>query len=157
MSSSEAITYRVVISQKDRAMQITVEPTNFIKSFIGKKIGETIDGALIGYPGYEFEITGGSDLAGFPMRKDVAGGIKKRILVGKACTGVRRKSIKKGDRIRILVRGNTITDQIVQVNCVVVKEGKVQLFVEKKEGDAVAAPAAEGAEAPKDEKKKKKK
>jgi small subunit ribosomal protein S6e len=155
MSSSEAITYRVVISQKERSMQITIEPAAFIKSFMGKKIGETIDGALIGYPGYEFEITGGSDLAGFPMRKDVAGGIKKRILVSKPCTGVRTKSIKKGDRIRILVRGNTITDQIVQVNCVVIKEGKVQLFVEKKEGDA--APAADGAEKPKDEKKKKKK
>ncbi|NMC07869.1 MAG: 30S ribosomal protein S6e [Candidatus Lokiarchaeota archaeon] len=150
------MTYRVVISQKDRAMQITVEPNNFLKAFLGKKIGDTIDGGLIGYPGYEFIITGGSDVAGFPMRKDVAGGIKKRILVSKPCTGVRGKRIKKGDRIRILVRGNTITDQIVQVNCVVTKEGKVQLFIDKKEGDADAAPA-EGAEAAKDDKKKKKK
>lgn len=125
-------------------MQIAVEPANFIKAFLGKKIGETVDGALLGYAGYEFEIRGGSDLAGFPMRKDVQGGIKKRILVGKASTGIKAKRIKRGNRIRILVRGNTITDQIVQVNCVVVKEGKVQLFVPK-EGDA-AEPAAEGAE-----------
>ncbi len=153
-SSSEAITYRVVISQKDRAMQITVEPGNFIKAFMGKKIGETVDGGLIGYPGYEFEIRGGSDIAGFPMRKDVQGGIKKRILVGKASTGLKAKRINEGDRIRILVRGNTITDQIVQVNCIVIKEGKVQLFVAK-EGEA-AAPAADG-EKPKADKKDKKK
>ena len=152
-SSSDQITYRVVISQKERSMQITVEPGNFTKAFIAKKIGETVDGGLIGYPGYEFEIKGGSDLAGFPMRKDVQGGIKKRVLVSKPCTGVRSKSLKKGDRIRILVRGNTITDQIVQVNCTVAKEGKVQLFVAK-EGEA-AAPAAEGAEKKADKKKKK--
>jgi small subunit ribosomal protein S6e len=154
-SSSEAITYRVVISQKDRAMQITVEPTNFVKAFIGKKIGETVDGGLIGYPGYEFSITGGSDLAGFPMRKDVQGGVKKRILVGKASTGLKAKRINEGDRIRILVRGNTITDQIVQVNCIVTKEGKVQLFVAK-EGEAAAPADGEKPKADKKDKKKKK-
>ncbi len=151
-SSSEAITYRVVISQKDRAMQITVEPANFMKAFIGKKIGETVDGNLIGYPGYEFEIRGGSDIAGFPMRKDVQGGIKKRVLVGKVSTGLKGKRLNEGDRFRILVRGNTITDQIVQTNCIVIKEGKVQLFVAK-EGEAPAG----GAEAPKADKKDKKK
>nr|MDO8114622.1 S6e family ribosomal protein [Candidatus Sigynarchaeota archaeon] len=157
---SEQITYRVVISKGERAMQITVEPNVFFKAFVGKKIDEAIDGGLIGYPGYEFTVKGGSDLAGFPMRKDVQGGIKKRILAGKASVGIRRHRIRKGDRIRVLVRGNTITDQIVQVNCVVTKEGKVQLFVEKKE-EGGATPAgeakAEDAGKKKDKKKKEKK
>ncbi len=37
--------------------------------FEAKKIGELINGGLIGFPNYEFEITGGSDASGFPMRK----------------------------------------------------------------------------------------
>ena len=42
-------------------------------NFIGKKIKETISGDLLGFSGYEFEITGGSDNCGFPMRRDVDG------------------------------------------------------------------------------------
>ncbi|MHA1794093.1 MAG: S6e family ribosomal protein [Promethearchaeota archaeon] len=127
---SEGITYRIVISKDNKSMQITVEPDVFFKSLIGKKIGDELDGGLFGYPGYIFEIRGGSDLAGFPMRKDVQGGVKKRIFVSGPGTGIKNKSIRKGDRIRKLVRGNTITDQIVQINTIVKKEGKVQLFVE---------------------------
>ncbi len=49
--------------------------------FLGKQIGEKIKGDLFGMNGYEFEITGGSDSSGFPMRKDVEGQGRKRILV----------------------------------------------------------------------------
>ncbi|MEX2680943.1 MAG: S6e family ribosomal protein [Candidatus Sigynarchaeota archaeon] len=153
-SSTEAITYRVNISSKNRNVQITIEPQKFMNAFLGKKIGDTVNGGLFGYEGYEFTITGGCDTAGFPMRKDVQGGVKKRILVGKPSTGIKAKRFNEGDRIRILVRGNTVTDQIVMVNCVVSKEGKVKLFVPK-EGDA-AAPAAEGDEKDKGKKKKEK-
>ncbi|HME53506.1 MAG TPA: S6e family ribosomal protein [Candidatus Lokiarchaeia archaeon] len=155
---SEQITYRLNISKAEKSMQITVEPNVFFKALVGKKIDETVDGGLIGYPGYEFQVKGGSDYAGFPMRKDVQGGIKKRILAGKASVGIRRHRIRAGDRIRVLVRGNTITDQIVQVNMIVVKEGKVQLFVEKKAegeegGEESEAPAKKAAAG--DKKKKK--
>ncbi|MHA1684687.1 MAG: S6e family ribosomal protein [Promethearchaeota archaeon] len=133
---SEETTFRVVISKNERSMQITVEDDVFIKTFVGKKIGDEIDGALIGYPGYSFEVRGGSDIAGFPMRKDVHGGVKKRILMRRPGTGIRNTNLRSGDRKRKLVRGNTITDQITQVNCVVTKEGKVQLFVDKGDDDS---------------------
>ena len=153
---SEEISYRVVISSGQRSMQITVQPDVFMRALVGKRIGDTIDGALIGYPGYEFEVRGGSDVAGFPMRKAVAGGVKKRILVKHPGVGIRNARIRKGDQIRILVRGNTITDQIVQVNVVVTKEGKVQLFVEKKEGEEGEEGEEKKPAAKKDDKKKKK-
>ncbi|MHA1368838.1 MAG: S6e family ribosomal protein [Promethearchaeota archaeon] len=130
---SEGITYRINVSKGPISMQFTVEPEIFMKVLVGKKIGDEIDGAFFGYPGYVFEIRGGSDIAGFPMRRDVHGGVKKRIYVRKPGVGVRKNRLRKGDRIRVLVRGNTITDQIVQVNCTIVKEGKVKLFVDNKD------------------------
>lgn len=107
----------------------------------GKKIGDKISGDGLGFAGYEFEITGGSDYCGFPMRRDVAGPVRKRIL---AVKGVGLKKIAKGIRVRKTVCGNTIHPKIVQVNMRVLKEGKEPL-----------APKAEGekAEAKEEEKK----
>jgi small subunit ribosomal protein S6e len=85
--------------------------------FVGAKIGETLDGTLIGLPG-RIRITGGSDRAGFPMRGDLPGSVKKYILLG-AGPGYRPE--RRGLRRRKLVRGNTITDDIYQVNAVQVK------------------------------------
>ena len=50
-------------------------------ALLGKKIGDSIDGNLLGFEGYTFQLTGGSDKAGFPMRWDVQGTGKKKILV----------------------------------------------------------------------------
>ena len=58
---------------------ITLDSGKF--PLVEKKIGDTFNGALIGLPGYEFKITGGSDRGGIPMRKDVHGPMKKRILL----------------------------------------------------------------------------
>jgi small subunit ribosomal protein S6e len=103
------------------------------KGFIGKKIGETLKGELIGLTGYEFLITGGSDHAGFPMRKDIQGPGRKRIL---AVKGIGVKIKRKGSRQRKTVCGNTIHDKISQINLKVVKEGKTPLAVPKEEGKA---------------------
>ena len=93
-------------------------------NLIGKKIGDVIDGDLIGVKGVKLRITGGSDSSGFPMRPDVPGGVKKYILTGRG-VGLRtiKGKTKKGYRRRILVRGNTITPEIYQVNMVIVEEG----------------------------------
>jgi len=97
----------------------------------GKKIGEKIEGDLIGLAGYEFLITGGSDISGFPMRGDIQGSRKIRVLLKKS-VGAR---LKKGEQRRKTVRGNTISNEIVQVNAVVIKEGKEPLekFAKKAE------------------------
>ena len=87
---------------------------------VGKKIGDVIPGDVIGLPGYELKLTGGSDDSGFPMRKGIAGTRKVKALLSSP-PGFRPK--RKGERRRKTVRGETYDTSITQVNCVVVKEG----------------------------------
>ncbi|MCC6057722.1 MAG: 30S ribosomal protein S6e [Desulfurococcaceae archaeon] len=84
---------------------------------IGMRIGDRIDGRLIGLPNVTLEIRGGSDLAGFPMRPDVEGPVKKYLLLS---SGPGFKPKEKGERRRKLVRGDTISPDIVQINTVIV-------------------------------------
>ena len=103
------------------------------KAFIGKSIGETIKGDLFGLNGYEFQITGGSDYCGFPMRKDNNGTGRKRILATKG-TGIKTKV--KGLKVRKIVAGNTIHSKISQINLKILKFGKEKLQEEKDEAAA---------------------
>ena len=77
-----------------------------------KKIGDKIHGEVLDLPGYEFEISGGSDYCGFPMRKDVNGIMRKAILVTK---GFGNKYNRKGMRLRRTVAGNTVYNKTSQV------------------------------------------
>lgn len=95
----------------------------------GKKIGDIIHGELIDMPGYEFEITGGSDYCGFPMRRDVQGIMRKAILT---TTGIGNRYKRKGMRLRRTVAGNTIFNKTTQVNLKVVKYGPEPLIKEEK-------------------------
>jgi ribosomal protein S6E (S10) len=99
--------------------------------FEGMKIGDVIKGGLIGFPNYEFQITGGSDASGFPMRKDVHGPVKKKILVSKRATGFNPK--RKGEKKRKTVRGNEITYDMTLINLKVIKYGEAELFKVKDE------------------------
>ncbi|MBI4449061.1 30S ribosomal protein S6e [Candidatus Woesearchaeota archaeon] len=87
---------------------------------VGKVIGDKVSGDSIGVPGYEFMVTGGSDYCGFPMRRDVSGPMRKRIL---AVDGVGLSKEGKGIRIRKTVCGNQIHDKTAQVNLKVEKAG----------------------------------
>ena len=104
------------------------------KSFFGKKIGDKVEGDKIGLEGYEFEIRGGSDYCGFPMRPDVSGGSRKRILILK---GIGNRDNWEGRRRRRTVVGSAISDKIVQINLKIIKHGKAPLG-EVKEGEAKA-------------------
>ncbi len=85
-----------------------------VPSVIGMKIGETFDGSLVGLAGFTLEITGGSDKEGFPMRADVPGpGRKKILLTGQPGFRPWRKGMQK----RKYVRGNTVSESIMQLNC----------------------------------------
>jgi len=84
---------------------------------LGLKIGDVIDGEPLGIKG-KIKITGGSDRAGIPMRPDVHGPGKKYVLLSSG-PGFRPK--KKGERRRKLVRGNVISEEIYQVNAVLVE------------------------------------
>lgn len=89
-------------------------------SLIGKKIGDTIDGIFVGLPGYKLQITGGSDKDGFPMRKDMIGARRSKLLVSK---GHGFRPSRKGERRRKSMRGNAISPEINQVNLKVLSHG----------------------------------
>jgi small subunit ribosomal protein S6e len=98
--------------------------------FMNKAIGQKVNGDSFGFAGYEFEITGGSDNAGFPMRRDVKGIMRKRILMVK---GVGLRKNVEGRKVRKSVAGNTVYAKTAQINLKVLKHGHTPLFVEKKE------------------------
>ena len=78
------------------------------------------DGQIVGLDGYTLKITGGSDKNGFAMKKDVDGPRRiKSLLTG----GVGYNPKADGVKRRKTVRGNTISDDIVQINTIVTKAG----------------------------------
>ncbi|MGI0025068.1 MAG: S6e family ribosomal protein [Nitrososphaera sp.] len=115
---------------KDRAAQ----------PMLGSRIGGVVDSSVIGIAGGKLKITGGSDKSGTPMRQDVHGGVKRYILLS---TGVGNRS---ETRIRKLVRGNMVTEEIYQLNCMLV-EGALP------EKTAEVKPEAAAAEVPQKKKK----
>ena len=118
---------RIVVSDKKTGKSYNVEVAKEMESALnGKKIGERIDGGMLGAAGFSFEITGGSDKSGFPMRRDVPGGKKARLLLSK---GVGFRATEKGERRRMLVRGNAVSADIIQLNTVVMDYGTADLTV----------------------------
>ncbi len=95
--------------------------------FHGKKLGDKINGEMIELPGYEFQISGGSDYCGFPMRGDVSGIMRKAILTTK---GLGNTYSRKGMRLRRTVAGNTVYNKTSQLNLKVLKYGPVPLVAE---------------------------
>ena len=92
-------------------------------AFVGLNIGENVKGELIDAAGYEFQITGGSDYCGFPMRSGILGLRKKITIYGG--TGFRGDS--KGIKKRKTVCGHKIHDKISQINLKVAKTGAKKL------------------------------
>ncbi len=111
---------------------------------LGLRIGNDTDATIIGLAG-RMKITGGSDKSGIPMRTDLHGASRKYVLLSK---GVGLQDAEKGERIRKLIRGNTISEEIYQINC---KFDGVIPVEEKTE-----SPAEEKASTPKEDKKKEK-
>ncbi len=108
--------FKICISDpvEGNAWQVEKEAT----PLIGTKIGEEFNGSLIGLEGYTLEVTGGSDEDGFPMRKGLGGGGRRKVLMKKG-PGYRPKG--KGIKRRKSVRGEAVSDEIVQVNAKVVE------------------------------------
>lgn len=93
------------------------------------RIGDKISGDALGFTGYEFMITGGSDKAGFPMRKGIQEP-RKKILTGKGVgfSGEKRNGGRqKGLQKRRTVCGERITKAISQINLKIIKEGPLPL------------------------------
>jgi small subunit ribosomal protein S6e len=88
--------------------------------FLGKSIGDEVDGGALGLDGYSVEITGGSDFAGRPMRGDVAGPNLKEVLLD---GGVGYEPSRDGERKRITVRGGEVSDAVAQLNVKITESG----------------------------------
>lgn len=98
---------------------------------VGKTIGETFDGGIVGLDGYKLEITGGSDKDGFPMRESIEGPERKRVLLNEGA-GIQSE---EGIRRRKSVRGNTVSADIQQLNTRVAEEGSKSVEELLEEGD----------------------
>jgi small subunit ribosomal protein S6e len=109
----------------------------------GKNVGDKFEGKEVKpeLEGYELEITGGSDSAGFPLSKDIEGlGLKTALL--KKGWGMRTSG--EGLRLRKTLRGKTISGTTAQVNIKVLKAGKKPLAeVFPEQNKAAEAPKAE--------------
>ena len=117
---------------------------NLARPFVGLNIGETIKGDSIEINGYEFQITGGSDYCGFPMRKGILGLRKKIAIYG----GVGFRGDAKGIKRRKTVCGHKIHEKISQINLKVTKQGAKKLaeifgVPEKAEAKEVKEPKKE--------------
>ena len=80
---------------------------------LGLQMGNETDAAIVGLKG-KLKITGGSDKSGVPMRSDIHGAARKRVLLSK---GIGLQDTEIGQRVRKLMRGNTISEEIYQLNC----------------------------------------
>jgi small subunit ribosomal protein S6e len=82
-------------------------------SFLGLRLGNETDASIVGLQG-KLKLTGGSDKSGVPMRDDIHGAARKYVLLSK---GVGLQEAEIGQRVRKLMRGNTISEEIYQINC----------------------------------------
>ena len=110
VSDPETGTSKVVELEEARAVPL-----------IGRRIGETMDGAVVDLPAHKIQLRGGSDKDGVPMIANVHGGVRRKVVLS---GGVGFKSKKRGERKRKAVRGNVITDDIVQINIKIVEQPK---------------------------------
>jgi small subunit ribosomal protein S6e len=123
--------FKVIISDPEtgKSRSIEVEGTQAVP-LIGRKLGEVIDGSVAKMRGHKLKITGGSDKDGFPMRPNIHGGVRIGAILSE---GVGFHPSQKGERQRKTLRGNVITEEIVQINIKVVEKPKKPKKREKTE------------------------
>ena len=112
--------FKVIVSDPEAGTSKVVELEEARAApFIGRRVGETIDGSIVDLPAHKVLITGGSDRDGVPIRGNVHGGVRRAVVLSGG-SGFAPK--KKGERKRKTVRGSTITDEIVQINMKIVEK-----------------------------------
>lgn len=123
-------TFKVNVSDPEtgKCKNLTVTETK-AQTLIGMKIGDTVEGSVVGFPSTKLKITGGSDKDGTPMIKSAHGGVRSSIILSK---GTGFQSSKKGERRRKAVRGSTVTDDIIQINMEIVEKIKKSAEMRKK-------------------------
>ena len=126
------VEFKVVVNDtktgKSNQVQVSGHHAN---SLIGKKIGDEVDGIFISLPGYKLQITGGTDKDGFSMRADFPGMSRRKLLLSE---GKSFKALEGGMRKKKSVRGNTVSQDIVQINMKVTKHSSrsIEMLIETK-------------------------
>lgn len=114
--------FQVVVGDPDTGDSYRFEVAdNQANRFLGRTIGEEVDGGAVGLDGYTLEISGGSDTAGRPLRADISGSNLREVLADERTVGY--KPTRDGERRRVTVRGNEITDEVAQLNARIVERG----------------------------------
>ena len=131
------VEFKVVVNdtKNGKSYQIPISG-HHANSLIGKKIGDEVDGIFISLPGYKLQITGGTDKDGFMMRKDLPGMIRRKILLSE---GKGFHEIEPGMRKKKSIRGNTIGQDVVQINMKVTKHSSKSI-------DSLLKPASKAVE-----------
>ena len=136
--------FKITISDT-KGKSITKElKDNDASPLLGLLIGQETDASLVGLEG-KFKITGGSDKSGIPMRSDLLGTARKRVLISK---GIGLQDTKKGLRKLNLLRWNSISEEIYQINSKY--NAEIKLEEPKKEEITEAPKEKPKAEAPKE-------
>ena len=107
--------FKLIVSDKKGRSMAQELKDRTAQPLLGTKVGSIIDSSIVGIAGGKLKITGGSDRSGTPMRPDVHGGVKKYVLLS---SGVGNRSEA---RVRKLVRGNMVTEEIYQLNTMLIE------------------------------------
>jgi small subunit ribosomal protein S6e len=119
------VDFKLVLSDPKAGQAYNVSVSGGSASaFLGKRIGDEVDGAPVGLGGYRMRITGGSDRNGNPMRGDLPGMARRRLLLSGG-TGFHPRL--EGERRRKMIRGSEITPDLVQINASVTAYGEKPL------------------------------
>jgi len=137
--------FKIIISDPEtgKSQSIELEESQAVP-LIGRKLGEVIDGAAVKLSGHKLKITGGSDKDGFPMRPNIHGGVRVGAILSE---GVGFHPSTKGDRKRKTLRGNVITESIVQINMMIVEKPKKSKKAEKPKAEEAKVESAPTEEA----------
>jgi ribosomal protein S6E (S10) len=112
--------FKINVAHKGRTFKVDSDNEGLIRM----KIGEKINGNMVSseLDGYQLEITGTSDQAGFPGIKGQIGGQLRGMLLTKDDLGM-NQTRPRGLRLKKTVRGEEISDKTAQINLKVLKEG----------------------------------
>ena len=115
------VRFQLNLADGKQSYKKEIDADAMTRQLIGMSVGDDVEGATIGFEGYTFKITGGSDHSGFPMAPGLEGAMPKRILIGHR--GVCYKPQRKGRRRRKRVRGALISEDIYQINLKIIERG----------------------------------
>jgi len=132
--------FKVIISDPETGTsKVTELDESRAVPLVGLRIGEIIEGTLLDLPAHKLQIAGGSDKDGVPMRPSVHGGVRRNIVLS---GGVGFNPKNRGERRRKAVRGNVITEEIVQINVKIVEKPKKAKEEKQLQAQEVQTPSA---------------